>query len=385
MGERRMLKGDETMKKWWLLLSVMLLAACSEKEPMNELTRVQIEKANTPDEIQVFEQSELAFISEQLQQVNWEPNVKAEMARIEDLQLQLFIKREPNMPESIITYCIWIANNQSLTIISSDEKEGYGRLDAKKAEPLVKFLFEKMDSLKPVIDMHGQIENGEVFEQFVQQATDKTPTTVSITSYTIEGDPIYYRVDYDGTIFKLEIDKREDKFGSGEFENYSCDVLADVHNGELLEYYLAQCDDTEGKIRLLAMPFDTDKEQFTQAHLPEMSLSIGEKALAVQKATYSWTLPTSNPTEMMTIQADHAAPNQMLDMANGVKVDKSASRNIQFEVEPSRVEYRVWNHEKMLGTYSSLKDIDTSEPFILEVFAYWGENYATYVTAMQFD
>ncbi|WP_274310315.1 DUF4362 domain-containing protein [Solibacillus daqui] len=373
------------MKKWLLLLGIMLLVACSDREPMNELKRVQLEKVNTPEEIQVFEQSELTFISEQLQKVKWEPNVKAEMARIEDIQLRLFIEREPNMPEYIITYRIWIEKNQSLTIISSDEKEGYGRLDSKKAEPFVKFLFEKIDSLKPVIDVHGKIENGEVFEQFVQQATDKAPTTVSITHYTIEGDPIYYRVDYDGTNFQLEIDKREDKFGSGGFENYTCQALADVHNGVIMEYYLAQCDDTEAKIHLLAMPFDTDKESFTKEHLPEMALTIGERAIAVQKGTYSWTLSTNNPAEMMTINADHAVPNQMVNVGNAVKVDKSASRNIQFEVEPSRVEYHVWNDEKMMGTYPSLKDIDTSEPFILEVFAYWGENYATYITAMQFE
>ncbi|MCH7322537.1 DUF4362 domain-containing protein [Solibacillus sp. MA9] len=373
------------MKKWLLLLGIMLLVACSDKEPINEIKRVQLEKVNTPEEIQVFEQPELAFISEQLQKVKWQPNVKAEMARIEDIQLQLFIEREPNMPEYIITYRIWIEKNQSLTIISSDEKEGYGRLDSKKAKPLVKFLFEKMDSLKPVIDKHGQIENGEVFEQFVQQVNNKKPASVNITHYTIEGDPIYYRTDYDGTKFHLEIDKREDKFGNGGFEYYSCEVLTDVHNGELLEYYLSQCEDTEAKLHLLVMPFNTDNEQFTKSHLPEMSLTIGERALAVQKGAYSWTLPTNNHVEMMTISVDHAAPNQMVNMANGVKVDKFASRNIQFEVEPSRVEYRVWNDEKMLGTYPSLKDIDTSEPFILEVFAYWCENYASYVTAMQFE
>lgn len=372
------------MKKLWMLLSFLVLTACSTDET-GEVERVVLEKSKDTEEIMILEQSEMKWIQEQLNQVKWEPNVKAEMARIEDVQLQLFIEKNPNMPESIITYRIWIENDQSLTIISSDEKEGYGRLKAEKAEPFVTFLYEKINSLKSVINVHGQIENGEVFEGFVQQVSENKPATIAITHYTIEGDPIYYRADYDGTNYQLEIDKRDDQFGSGGFENYACKALGSVHNGENTEYYLTQCDTTDAKIHVLALPFDTEKKQFTKEHLPEMALTIGETALAIQKGTYAWTLPTKNPAEMMSIETDHAAPNQMVDVAKAVKVDQSASRNIQFEVEPSRVEYRVWNQEKMLATYQSIGEIETSEPFILEVIAYWGENYATYVATMQFE
>lgn len=372
------------MRKMWIILSVLFLTACSAQQA-GEVNRVVLAQQDNSEEIMILEQAEMNWIQEQLQQVSWEPNVQPDMARVEDLQMQLFIEKNPNMPESIITYQIWIENDQSLTMVSNEEKEGYGRLKAEKSKELVAFFYEKIASLKPVIDKHGQIENGEGFEQFVQQVNDKTPANLLITRYTIEGDPIYLRAKYDGTHIQVEIDNREDKFGSGMFENYTCEALDSVHNGENLDYYLTGCNEEGAKIQLLETRFDTENEQFTKELLPEISLTIGEKVLAVQKGTYGWTLPTNNPTEMLTIETDHASPNQMLDIANAVKVDKSASRNIQFEVEPSRVEYRVWNQEKMLGTYQSIEEIDLSEPFILEVFAFWGENYATYVATMQFE
>ena len=382
---RQIVKGDEPMKKWALIVAIILLAACTEKEPLNEPTRLQLEKINAPDEIEIFDEFEVDFIASELERIKWEPNVQPEMARIEDVMLRLFIMQDPNMPEYIITYRIWIEHDKSLTLLSTDKKQGYGRLEANKAEELVAFLYDKIALLQPVINRHGHIENRAGFEHFLTQVQDKKPETVNIIHYTIEGDPIYYRVDYDSKNFKLEIDNREDKFGQPELKTYACDSLQYVHNGELTFYKLTLCDSVEGDLEIMAMPFDSENQKFTKDYLPEMTLTIGQRSLSVNRGTYAWTLPTTKLLESMQIQADHASPNQMLQLSNAVKVEKSAPVKIQFEIEPTRVEYRVWNQETMLGTFDSIEAIDLTEPFILEVFAYFGDSFATYVTALQFQ
>ena len=101
------------MKKWGLVLAIFLLTACSEEQQVNEPTRVQLEKLNMPDAIEIFEEAEVELVASALGQVKWQPNVEAETARIEDVELRLFIEKDPNMPAYIITYRIWIENDKS--------------------------------------------------------------------------------------------------------------------------------------------------------------------------------------------------------------------------------------------------------------------------------
>ncbi len=385
MVNRQIGKGDETMKKWGFVLAIVLLAACTDEQQGSEPTRVQLEHVNTPDAIEIFEESEVALVASELGQVKWEPNVQAEMARVEDVQLRLFIEKDPNMPEYIITYRIWIENDKSLTLLSTDEEQGFGKLSANQAQKLLAFLYEKIPSLQSIINTHGNIENRDVFEQFLQQVNTKEPSNVNVTTYTMEGAPIYYAVNYDGTNFSLTIDNREDNFGVPGINTYTCDDLSYVHNGQATSYKLEDCDEEGAFIELVPLVFDSEKQQFTNQYLPELTLTIDNKPLSMTKGTFSWSMPTTTPNETLNIETDHASPNQMLNVSDAVKVEKSALIDLQFEVAPSRVEYRVWNQEKQLETYDSIEAIDLAEPFILEVFAYFGESYATYVTALQFQ
>lgn len=373
------------MKKWGLVLAIFLLAACSKEQQVNEPTRVQLEKLNMPDAIEIFEEAEVELVASALGQVKWQPNVEAETARIEDLELRLFIEKDPNMPEYIITYRIWIENDKSFTLLSTDEKQGYGKLSAKQAQKLLAFLYENIPSLQSVINTHGNIENRDVFEQFLQQVNTKKQASVNITTYTIEGAPIYYQVDYDSTTFSLTIDEREDHYSKQGVSTHTCDNLTYVHNGKVTSYQLMDCDEEGAFIELVPLVFDPEKQQFTQEFLPDSTLTIGDKRISMRKGTFSWSMPTTTPNETLNIQTDHASPNQMLRVSDAVQVEKSASVDLQFEVAPSLVEYCVWNQEKLLDTYDAIEAIDIAEPFILEVFAYFGESYATYVTALQFQ
>ena len=133
------------MKKW-LLFIVFLLVGCTEQ--IHEPVRGQIEHPNIQDVLEIMEPSEVALLAGELASVSWEPNVEPEMERKQDVTLHLFISKDPNMPEYIITYRIWIENNQSLTLISTDENEGYGRMTSADAKELVSFLQDKIGDEK---------------------------------------------------------------------------------------------------------------------------------------------------------------------------------------------------------------------------------------------
>lgn len=134
------------------LVLVVILVACSEKEEEltkvdikevieeDELTRVDVqevnEKGNSEDVVTITDPEKLDMIKKSLGNVKWEPNVEAEMAREEDIVVTLFYSFDKNMPERLYGYRIWFSNNETATIISNKESEGYGRLDRENTQNL---------------------------------------------------------------------------------------------------------------------------------------------------------------------------------------------------------------------------------------------------------
>lgn len=93
-----------------------------------------------------------------------------------------------------------------------------------------------------VIDQHGQLENSDLLHQFLKDVEDKEQKTLKVTRYTIEGAPIYWAVKFNGEHFNIEIDNREDEWGSKNIENYQCDKLTEEVTGSLTDYNFTSCD-----------------------------------------------------------------------------------------------------------------------------------------------
>lgn len=127
-----------------LLVVGVILVACSEKE--GQLTRVDVQKVNEEgnydDVLMITEIEDIELIEEAILNVNWEPNTEAKMARIEDVLAILFFSFDENMPERLYEYRIWFDNNETATIISNNENEGYGKLNKKDAQNLKSILFK---------------------------------------------------------------------------------------------------------------------------------------------------------------------------------------------------------------------------------------------------
>lgn len=122
----------------FLLAFGILLVACSEKEEEKQLTRIDVQKVdeegNYEDVIVIKDQKKIDLINNVLENVSWEPKTKPEMARREDLLATLYYTMEENTSKNY-EYRIWF-NHKTVTIISNNEKEGFGRLDKENTQNL---------------------------------------------------------------------------------------------------------------------------------------------------------------------------------------------------------------------------------------------------------
>jgi hypothetical protein len=92
-----------------------------------------------------------------------------------------------------------------------------------------------------IINMHGTVKNLERLDLFVENVATKKSDEIKITHYTIEGDPIYDEVTFDGKQLTITNDNSEDKFGSGEIFTYTCKNMTKNESDTKLEYLLTDC------------------------------------------------------------------------------------------------------------------------------------------------
>ncbi|MEH7346396.1 hypothetical protein V7122_21355 [Bacillus sp. JJ1532] len=127
------------LKSWWILFLIML-TGCSGQEEL--LTRIDVQKVNEEgmyeDEIIISDKETINLLRNSFEKVKWEPNTKAEMSRKEDVLATLFYTFDENMPERLYEYRIWFNSNETSTIISNNEKEGYGTLDEENTKVIKK-------------------------------------------------------------------------------------------------------------------------------------------------------------------------------------------------------------------------------------------------------
>lgn len=62
------------------------------------------------------------------------------MVKKEGALVTTFYTYDENMPERLYEYKIWFEENDTVTIISNKEDEGYGRLDKENAQNLQNIL-----------------------------------------------------------------------------------------------------------------------------------------------------------------------------------------------------------------------------------------------------
>lgn len=94
-----------------------------------------------------------------------------------------------------------------------------------------------------VVDMHGEIENLERFEEFKANTDHGIKDKLRIVQYTTEGDPILHELEFDGEVIRSTIDTSRDAYGSGEIYHNTCTSIEVVEGTDLIEYNLVDCDE----------------------------------------------------------------------------------------------------------------------------------------------
>jgi Domain of unknown function (DUF4362) len=96
-----------------------------------------------------------------------------------------------------------------------------------------------------VVDIRQQMTNLERFYTFVENVNQMKQDQIKVVRYTIEGDPIYHTLAYDGKVIQSTIDTTQDKFGSGKITTNACKSIAVVETEESTDYTLSECDRTD--------------------------------------------------------------------------------------------------------------------------------------------
>ncbi|WP_428907972.1 hypothetical protein [Niallia sp. Krafla_26] len=133
------------------LIFAAFLTGCTNKTPkefhLDQLTRVDVEVVNgnksDQEDVMITDEETIDIIRKTFDHIKWEPNVQPSMDRKEDVKATLFFKYDENMPDRLFEYQIWFNQNNTATIISNNEKEGYGDLDKVHAQTLKNIFLDK--------------------------------------------------------------------------------------------------------------------------------------------------------------------------------------------------------------------------------------------------
>jgi hypothetical protein len=121
-----------------------------------------------------------------------------------------------------------------------------------------------------IIESHGSIENIERLDSFVQNVQNQKEDKIQITRHTIEGDPIYHKLNFKGEKIEFEIDSSKDQFGSGEILYYECKTIKKEDTNPETKYILEGCPAPEVR-DLLTISHNVQREDYF-----EFSLKFGD-------------------------------------------------------------------------------------------------------------
>ncbi|MEH7441307.1 hypothetical protein V7201_03140 [Bacillus sp. JJ1122] len=142
------------MKRNFVVLSIftiilITIIGCANEVPeefdLNQLTRVDVQiftGENSDNEIIITEEEKIKALRDLFAGIEWEQNVKSEMARKEDVKATLFFTIDKNMPERLYDYLIWFNQDVASATVIDREKNALGTLDKEDAQKLKDILME---------------------------------------------------------------------------------------------------------------------------------------------------------------------------------------------------------------------------------------------------
>lgn len=122
------------------ILSIFIIGCSNNDEKLTRVEFQQLYSENSYKEpLMILDQHTLEELTAIFNQIKWEQQIKAEMAREEDLKATLFVEKNKNLPEQLIEYLIWFNADGSATIINRMDHE-LGSLENKESAKLEKIV-----------------------------------------------------------------------------------------------------------------------------------------------------------------------------------------------------------------------------------------------------
>ncbi|WP_442598078.1 DUF4362 domain-containing protein [Neobacillus sp. D3-1R] len=115
-----------------------------------------------------------------------------------------------------------------------------------------------------IIDIHGNVKNLERLDVFMQHLKNGETDEIRVTHYTIEGDPIYDEVIFDGKQLSITNDTTEDEFGPKERTTYTCQNIERNETNKTLEYMLIDCEleEQKGNHPLISIDYNLEAQDY---------------------------------------------------------------------------------------------------------------------------
>ncbi|MEH7074235.1 DUF4362 domain-containing protein [Neobacillus drentensis] len=105
-----------------------------------------------------------------------------------------------------------------------------------------------------IVNVHGEITNVDRFNQFIKNVNQKVEDKVRITSYTTEGDPIFYNLNFNGKEIEYTYDASQDSYGGSDKQSTTCSVIVSSTNENGVEYHLSKCSSNVGETFYFQIP-----------------------------------------------------------------------------------------------------------------------------------
>lgn len=112
---------------------------------------------------------------------------------------------------------------------------------------------------------------------------------------------------------------------------------------------------------------------------PNLSVTVDDIEVNLAKGTYSWSYPNGDGTST-AIEADSAAPPDLVKSLNQVDVTSESKIKLDFEKDPLSYQVRIWKTD-YTTTNVNKESYGLSEHkglLVYEVLANWQEGTATY-------
>lgn len=145
---------------------------------------------------------------------------------------------------------LWLdeAAESGMFTYTEDTGTGY-QLTKASARTLQRFI-EKVDYRwedarrnGDVLHTAGGTENLDKWTAFLDRLEHKQPASVRIAAFTLEGDPVFSVLDYDGTRIRYIYDNRLDAFGDAKRRITSCKAVVRQDGAQAAEYIMTGCGD----------------------------------------------------------------------------------------------------------------------------------------------